>query len=220
MTNFAWANPITGVREVAPTLEEARYLVYGELRDSGSIDTPPVTIFEQERAGVVSANYSTREIVEPWEHGYAFASPADGKRSCVGGWDITVEVIQILLNGMEEAPESVIVYRQRKVDEMYYGCPAPPAPPEEMMSAYRVPPPDTPESLIRQVSDGTCYDLQRAQILAMLWIAEALQGVPVLVRKSVNEDLGEFKGARHHWTEWLNLFLWILMVFLLIFFRH
>lgn len=206
MTNFAWANPITGVREVAPTLKEARYLVHGELRDSGSIGAPPVTIFEQERAGIVSANSATLDAEEPWEDGYAFASPVDGKRSWVGGWDITVEVIQILLNEMEEAPESVIVYRQRKVDEMYYGCPAPPAPPEEMMSAYRVPHPDTPGSLIQQVLDGTCYDLQRAQILAMLWIAEALH------------DLGEPKRARR-WVLCHILALW-LMVFLLIFFRH
>ena len=170
MTNFAWANPITGVREIASTLEEARYLVWQELSTVAWYEPQVCHIFEQQRAGIVTKTTATREIAELWNSGYAFASPVDGKRAWVGGWDITVRTIQNLLSGMEEAPDSVIIYRQREVARVLSKDPAPeaPAPP-------RPPAADTPESLIASVSEGTCYDLQRAQILAMLWIAEALQ---------------------------------------------
>jgi len=204
MTNFAWGNPITGVREVAPTLEEARCLVWNELQDGKA--EPLTEIFEQERVGSVNLTGSTLLTSEKWEGGYAFAAPNNGKRLAFEEWPFTVAAIIFRLREMEDPPEEVIVYRQRLAETVNSDDAEPPAPPEEMMSAYRVPHPDTPGSLIQQVLDGTCYDLQRAQILAMLWIAEALH------------DLGEPKRARR-WVLCHILALW-LMVFLLIFFRH
>ena len=193
MTNFAWANPSTGVRRQAATLEAARRELWEELQEHiKRNEIAPTTsvnamIFEQERAGAVSKSSAIVEVEEWWPGGYAYASPVNGERYIVASWNTAADNLIRILREMVEPPHEVIVYRQKACVTVHSSdpepaVPAPPAPPA----------PDTPASLIQAVQEGTCYDLNRAQILAMLWIAEALK------------ELSAMRGARTHAFEFAD----------------
>jgi hypothetical protein len=170
VTNFAWANPSTGVRRQEATLEAARHFLWHELQIATKDFLPTHSlsgvIYEQERAGVVAESSVNFEIEGWWPGGYGYASPIDGKRQHASCWVDAVEGIRADLAEID-SPVEVIVYRQRSVATVHSTDPEPAAP-------APAPPPDddTPSSLIRDVMAGTCYDLGRAQLLALLWIAE------------------------------------------------
>ena len=114
----------------------------------------------------------TLQYEVPWSAGYAWASPLTGHRHFTATWEDAVHAIQEEFAACQNAPvDSVVVYRQREAFQVTYDEPKPEPP------APVVIPPDTPQSLIQSVMDGTCADLSRASILASLWIAEALQGI-------------------------------------------
>ena len=170
--NYAWANPTTGIREQASTKEEARLLAWEELHTEDDRHTT-VTIFEQERIGSVTSTTATLDAGDRWEAGYAWANPSSGRRDSAGAWEYAVEDIQFAFAEMGESVpvDSVTVYRQRLAEIVHWNDPKPETP------APTIPDPDTPQSLIEQVLQGTCGDLGRAQLLAMLWIADGLQEV-------------------------------------------
>jgi hypothetical protein len=181
MSNFAWANPSTGIREQSNSKDEARLLVWKELQE---VSPGPeeakvnVIVYEQERAGVIGENSQTFDDpaetfdrFSSWES-YAWADPRDGRRVMAQSRGIAVQTIQIELGLLDHAPvDSVALYRQRKAFTVDWNDarPADPAPAEI--------PIDTPSSLIEQVMEGTCADLNRASLLASLWIAQSLQEV-------------------------------------------
>jgi hypothetical protein len=184
--NYAWANPSTRVRQQAATAEEARYHAWEALQllvMHAEIDRPKtdyrVQVYEQEAAGWVAVDRdplgeihtrSELTLCEPWEAGYAFASPKDGRRAIREDFASAVSLVTELWP--EHSPaESVTIYRQRPAFEVKWDDPKPPAPiPAEIQ-------PDTPSSLIEQIQTGTCSDPGRAQLLAMLWIAQSLQAI-------------------------------------------
>lgn len=168
MTNFAWANPTTGVRRQAATLEAARHEAWEELQEdrTGAIQA---VIYEQERVGIAGMATASWEIHESWGEGYAGASPKDGRRFYRSTWTAAVELVRELLGGMQEPPQEVVIYRQRAATIVYSTDPEPAAPVPLLIED------NTPASLIRDVLAGTCYDPGRAQLLAMLWIAEGVQ---------------------------------------------
>ena len=171
--NYAWANPTTGIREQASTLEEAKYLAWAELQVIPLGSLPSTVICEQERVGTVAKGTRTLDIEKPWDGGYAWANPRDGKRKMAATWYGAVEQIQHAFADLGEgvSVESVSVYRQRQACVVCFDDPEPGPP------APVVIPPDTPQSLIEEVMDGSCADPGRAQLLAMLWIAGSLQEV-------------------------------------------
>jgi len=169
MINYAWANPSTGVREQAGTKEEARSRAWESLH-AGPFDTVPVLVFEQEPVGRASNTSSGQEIIEQWEGGYAFTHPANGERCIAFTFDEARK--WIAAEWPEHAPiDSVVIYRQRLAFEVHWDDPKPETPaPVEI-------PDDTPQSLIQAVMQGSCADLQRASLLANLWIAASLQEI-------------------------------------------
>jgi hypothetical protein len=173
--NYAWANPTTGIREQAGTQAEARQRVWQELKSAGAgsftsngaalID--PVKIYEQEAVGWASNEKYEVTLSAVWDS-YAFTDPSTGKRCIVGSFDMAR--LRIAEAWPEHAPvDSVTIYRQRLAFEVRWDDPEPeaPAPPEAEE--------ETPSSLIAQVLAGNCADFGRAQLLASLWIADALQ---------------------------------------------
>ena len=171
MINYAWANPTTGIREQAASAAEARFHAFEALeRHKQTRGTLPfhLVVYEQEIAGRVTR--STDMLFEPeaWQAGYAWANPNTGQRDTTETWKIAVEDIQLVWPA--DAPiDFVTVYRQRFAFNVDLDDRRPEAPaPAEI-------PPDSPASLIQAVMEGTCADLGRAQLLAMLWIAEALR---------------------------------------------
>lgn len=169
MSNYAWANPTTGIREQSSTKEEARLLAWEELQKDFADDHVTVRIFEQERIGSVTSTSQTLDTHETWEAGYAWADPRDGKRECAMSWASALDQIQrafVELGGSVPV-DSVTVYRQRLAEIVHWNDPKPETP------APTIPESDTPQSLIEQVLQGTCGDLGRAQLLAMLWIAQS-----------------------------------------------
>jgi hypothetical protein len=183
--NYAWANPSTGIREQAGTKEEARERVWKELQKPPGVAAEvqeshgwssneklvaiPVAagVYEQEPVGWSSNEKFDLAIPEPWDS-YAFTNPTSGHREIVGSFDMAR--IRIAEAWPEHAPvDSVTIYRQRLAFEVRWDDPEPeaPTPPE--------PEEETPSSLIAQVLAGNCADFGRAQLLASLWIADALQ---------------------------------------------
>lgn len=167
--NYAWAHPINGTREQAETLEEARFRLWTELQSEGSGQSS-AAIFEQERIGWVERSQFYIDDPEPWES-YAWASPFDGKRMISYAKEAnaaaTVAQVSFKLVASDSPADQVALYRQRAAAIIYRSDPRPvePRPPDPVL--------DTPKSLLYQILSGeTEVDLQRAQVLALLWIAE------------------------------------------------
>ncbi len=174
-SNYAWANPSTGIREQSNSKEEARLLVWREIQEASPAPEEAgisVIVYEQEPAGKASKENCTLDNPTDgmsWD-GYAFANPSDGMRE---SYSVFIDAAnRIAEQWPEHAPmESVVIYRQREAFRVYCDDPEP-AP----LIAAEIPL-DTPSSLIDQVMEGTCADLQRASLLASLWIAQSLQEV-------------------------------------------
>lgn len=200
--NYAWANPSTGIREQSSTPEEARLRVWEELQiweHSTEPEPPTVWVFEQESAGWCSSVASDCILTLDDEHSYAWADPEDGMRYSAGTFAGAVHGIQT--SWPANAPvDQVTVYRQRHAFSVRFDDPKPELPaPVEM-------PPDTPQSLIEQVLSGNCPDLGRAQLLAMLWIAEALQErryvIPMRLRKRRRKSIQRRMGLWERFKLW------------------
>ncbi len=174
-SNYAWANPSTGIREQSNSKEEARLLVWREIQEASPAPEEAgisVIVYEQEPAGKASKENCTLDNPTDgmsWD-GYAFANPSDGMRE---SYSVFIDAAnRIAEQWPEHAPmESVVIYRQREAFWVFCDDPEP-AP----LIAAEIPL-DTPSSLIDQVMEGTCADLQRASLLASLWIAQSLQEV-------------------------------------------
>ena len=190
--NYSWANPSTGIREQVATKEEARLLAWEEVQKAAKfqpISFLSVGVFEQEAAGWASKAAYEQLPIDPWPDGYAFSNPKDGARESYRNFANAAERIadewpehynrtcssqapvdQVTIYRQRLAFEVRWDYRQQLAFEVRWDDPKPelPTPP--------VIPPDTPSSLIHSVMEGSCADLGRAQLLAMLWIAEALHG--------------------------------------------
>jgi hypothetical protein len=165
--NYAWAHPLTGIREQAATQEEARFQVAEELKLEGAPDS--LGIFEQEPAGTVESGTARLDAVESWEQ-YAWASPCDALRRIRSFWKDAVEAIQEEMQRPDcQTANSVIVYRQR----FAFSVRREETPPSPKPTNYQ----ETPESLIKQITEGTEPDLSRCSTLALLWIAQALREI-------------------------------------------
>lgn len=171
MSNYAWSNPSTGVREQAVDEDEARLQAWESLHKAPELPhQTAVPVFEQQVAGWASQTESDQSIAETWGNGYAWTDPVHGKRCQISEWGIAVAIIQS--GWPEHAPvDQVMIYRQRLAFVVKWDDPRPEPPAPVAIE------PDTPSSLIQQVMEGTCGDLQRASLLASLWIAASLQEV-------------------------------------------
>jgi hypothetical protein len=190
--NYAWANPSTGIREQASTKEEARLLAWEALQKLETGAPEHVAVFEQEPAGSASPSAWDLTNSEPWADGYAWTDLNTGQRNSTD--TIEIAVCDIQTNWPAHVPfDSVTIYRQRRAFWVNFDDPKPEPP------APIVIPPDTPSSLLQSVMEGSCADLGRAQLLAMLWIAESLQKAVVTPPQA---------GAREQWRFWDALKAW------------
>jgi hypothetical protein len=176
--NYAWSHPETGVREQDDSAENARRRVWEELQapkisPSKALAVP---VYEQEPIGWVSQSNKWHDIPEAWDS-YAWTDPNNGRRHSDPFWCEVVKSIQE--TWPENSPvEKVIVYRQRlafwaKATDPEPAPPAPPAAPDD----------DSPASLIEQVIHGNCADLNRASLLAQLWMAQSLMEIAGYVHR-------------------------------------
>lgn len=173
---YAWANPTTGIREQAPTIEEARYRVWNELQE---MKRPPqfVEIHEQVAAGSVSRSGSSvsdgfrENNNEWWEDLWAWADPINAAREIRTSLHAAIRTIQERLSKIpDSATSEVVLYRTRPVERiMTKGTPAPPAPSATPGGL------DTPKSLISKIHSGERSDYDQIQTLALLWIAQGVQ---------------------------------------------
>lgn len=205
MSNYAWANPQTGIREQASSLEDAVRRVWLELQTQVEICQSDANVYEQEPAGQVEKRTAVHNTMGPWEGGYAWASPAGALRLSAPNWENAVQRIQSALDSMTDAPDAVIVYRQRVAITVYQDDPEPPAPSAVPMEL------DTPTSLIAGILGCSRSDYDVMTTLAMLWIAEslqklisgdeealrtALQALPALPEESEGSESPEDRRAR------------------------
>jgi len=164
--NYAWSHPETGIREQDDSPENARRRVWEALQ-APKLSALAVPVFEQEPAGYVTKTTNHLDVPEFWD-GYAWANPTNGRRESNHYW---VDVVSSIVEAWpENSPtEQVIVYRQRVAFWVKATDPEP-APPA-------VPDDDSPASLIEQVMEGNCADLNRASLLAQLWMAQSLMEI-------------------------------------------
>jgi hypothetical protein len=128
-------------------------------------------VYEQEAVGWASDEKHEVILSVPWDS-YAFTNPTSGHREIVGSFDMAR--LRIAEAWPEHAPvDSVTIYRQRLAFEVRWDDPEPEAPEPAPPEAEE----ETPSSIIAQVLAGNCADFGRAQLLASLWTAEALQAI-------------------------------------------
>lgn len=182
MTNYAWANPITGIREQADTLEEARLRIWDALQAPDTV-TDQVTIWRQSAAFKITLqsvqNYG-QLAAEPWTS-YAWASPVHATRHWHKIRGMAIDGIRRELQNSPEA-DAVILYMQREAGSVDRFSPRPIL--ETLETACRITGLENEDSprtrhaaldeLITKVEEGSDVEFFRASTLAQLYAAQAL----------------------------------------------
>lgn len=174
MYSYAWANPITGIREQAESLEMAKSILWEELQ-SPQVEEEGVRacmIFARTEAGQVGP--TTGEIVSlssEWPY-YTWASPKNGALQVSSLSAIaTLNRIHKQFIDYTGPVSEVIVYHAKEVARLTPSDPRPESP------AAIAPRRQTSSDLLKQAHEGSLVDQGHATTLAFLWIAEALQKI-------------------------------------------
>lgn len=172
--SYAWANPSTGLREAADSLELAKSTLWGEMHPDGVGQFPlspyiSAVIWERKEAGGVgrvSAALAAPSLEWP---DFVWAAPNDARLMVGHVQELVVGVIQDQFQSASPETGDVIVYHAREAAIVRRGDPRPESP------APKALPVPTPGDLIRRINQGEYVDQQQALTLGVLWIAESLQ---------------------------------------------
>ena len=181
MYSYAWANPITGIREQAETLEMAKSILWEELQSArATLESSGVSgdrprsrsIWQRKEVGTVGK--TTHSVIdEPsseWTL-YLFASPINGALYVLDNRAFTISRIADQLRDAQAGIDDVVVYLAREAARVKREDPRPESP------APMAPRQQTPSDLLKQAHEGSLVDQGHATTLAFLWTAEALQKI-------------------------------------------
>jgi hypothetical protein len=208
--NFAWSNPVTGLREqtphayhpyfageLGPLRQEARRRAWESLQADPE-QSPAVEVYEQIRAGRVSAQMeSDIDLIELMRAGwnqedcdFAFCDPATGNRHIVGEWPGYLK--EVLANDPSGSISEVIIYATRPAFIVKRDDPAPPA--LDPIQGREHPELDDLELIHREVANFMDLDggspAPKATALALIDIARSLRRL-----------LGEFTPPPPDWSQ-------------------